>query len=214
MTRGSGDGLSGLDLWTLRPALRSRSILCMNAADGNLPCPDLRMLRPTRRNRLRTARGHPATTNSGFPRFDPLALWASRGWFRPAASRGCDAALPGGYGLLRLDLWLLPWRRSVGRRPLCRGLRGRLLLHGRVRRGMCFLIRFPLPGGFFLLQQILYPTFGPPHSVGSGVLNLVAAVVAGLPPLGSLPELAPQALRAVIQPTADKLFRRCFDFFF
>ena len=48
---------------------------------------------------------------------------------------------------------------------------------------------------------------------GGGVLNPVAAVVAGLSPLGSLPELAAQALRSVIQPTADKLFGRCRDFF-
>ena len=49
--------------------------------------------------------------------------------------------------------------------------------------------------------------------MGGGVLDPVTAVVAGLPPLGSLPELAPQALRTVIQPTADKLLRRGLDFF-
>ena len=42
--------------------------------------------------------------------------------------------------------------------------------------------------------------------MGGGVLDPVAAVVAGLSPLGSLPELAPQAFRTVIQPTADNLF--------
>lgn len=49
--------------------------------------------------------------------------------------------------------------------------------------------------------------------MGGGVLDPVAAVVAGLSPLGSLPELAPQALRSVIQSTADKLFGRGLDFF-
>ncbi len=49
--------------------------------------------------------------------------------------------------------------------------------------------------------------------MGGGVLDPVAAIVAGLPPLGGLPELAPQALRTVIQPTADKLFGCRLDFF-
>jgi hypothetical protein len=73
---------------------------------------------------------------------------------------------------------------------------------------------FPLPGGFFLLQKILYTTLGTPHPANGGILDPVAAVVAGLPTLGSLPELAPQAFRAVIQAAADKLLRRSFDFFF
>ena len=58
--------------------------------------------------------------------------------------------------------------------------------------------------GLFLLQQRFHPAprlIGP---TGGSVLDPVAAVVAGLPTLGSLPELAPQALRSVIQPTADK----------
>ena len=49
--------------------------------------------------------------------------------------------------------------------------------------------------------------------MGGGILDPVAAVVTGLPPLGCLPELAPQALRTVIQPTADKFLRRALDFF-
>ena len=49
---------------------------------------------------------------------------------------------------------------------------------------------------------------------GGGVLDPVAAVVAGLPPLGCLSELAPQAFCPVIQPTADKFLRRSFSFFF
>ena len=49
--------------------------------------------------------------------------------------------------------------------------------------------------------------------MGGGVLDPVTAVVAGLSPLGSLPELAPQAFRTVIQPTANKFFGRGLDFF-
>ena len=79
--------------------------------------------------------------------------------------------------------------------------------------GACLPILFPAPGGLFLLQQSLYPASRLIGSTGGGVLNLVAAVVAGLPPLGSLPELAPQAFRTVIQPTADKLLGRGLDFF-
>ena len=77
MARGSGDGLSGFDLRALRPALRSRSVLCMNAVDRDLLRTDLRMLRLTQRDRLRTIRGHTTTANSGFPRFNPLPIWAS-----------------------------------------------------------------------------------------------------------------------------------------
>ena len=50
--------------------------------------------------------------------------------------------------------------------------------------------------------------------MGGGILNLVTAVVAGLSALGCLPELAPQAFRTIIQPTADKLFWYGLDFFF
>ena len=74
-------------------------------------------------------------------------------------------------------------------------------------------VRFSFPGSFFLLQKILNFTLSPPHPADSGVLDPVAAIVAGLPPLGGLPGLAPQAFRAIIQPTADKLFRRSLDFF-
>ena len=54
---------------------------------------------------------------------------------------------------------------------------------------------------------------GPPHSISGSVLDPVAAVVTGLPPLGGLPELTSQTLRAVIQTTANKLLRRGLDFF-
>ena len=68
----------------------------------------------------------------------------------------------------------------------------------------------------FLLQKILYPalrtTLGPPCSTGGGILNLVAAVIIGLSTLGGIPELAPQAFCPIVQPTADKLLGRGFDF--
>lgn len=78
---------------------------------------------------------------------------------------------------------------------------------------ICFLFGHPSLGSPFLFQQNLHAVYGPVCSTGSGILNLVAAVVAGLSPLGSLPELAAQALRSVIQPAADKFFGRCLDFF-
>ncbi len=91
---------------------------------------------------------------------------------------------------------------------LCGGLRGR----GRIG-GARLLVRQPVPGGFFLLQQSLHPAPCLIDPTGGGVLDPVAAVVAGLSTLGGLPELAPQALRTVIQPTADKLPGRGLDFF-
>ena len=66
----------------------------------------------------------------------------------------------------------------------------------------------------FLLQKALYPALGPPRPTNGGILDPVAAVVIGLPTLGSIPELAPQALCPIVQPTADKLFGRGFDFIF
>ena len=65
-----------------------------------------------------------------------------------------------------------------------------------------------------LLQQSFHTA---PRLIGptdGGILNPVAAVVAGLSTLGGLTELAPQAFRTIIQPTANKLFRRSFSFFF
>ena len=78
--------------------------------------------------------------------------------------------------------------------------------------GACLPILFPAPGGLFLLQKSLHPAPGLIGPTGGGVLDPVAAVVAGLSPLGCLPELAPQALRTIVQPTADKLLRRGLDF--
>ena len=101
---------------------------------------------------------------------------------------------------------LLPWGRRRWR--ICRDL---------LRRWVCgsarLPVRLPALGGLFLLQKSLHPApclIGP---TGGSVLDPVAAIVAGLPPLGCLPELAPQAFRTVIQATADNLFWRGLDFF-
>jgi hypothetical protein len=71
------------------------------------------------------------------------------------------------------------------------------------------------PVSLFLLQQRLYAAFdstlSPPCPVGGGILDPVAAVVIPLPTLGGISELAPQASRSIVQPTADKLLRRGFD---
>ena len=77
---------------------------------------------------------------------------------------------------------------------------------------MRLLMWFPAFGGFFLFQQSLHAAHGPPYSIGGSVLDPVAAVVAGLPTLGGLTELAPQAFRTVIQTTADKFLRCGLDF--
>ena len=79
---------------------------------------------------------------------------------------------------------------------------------------MRLLVWPPAFSGFFLFQQSFHAAHGPPYSIGGSVLDPVAAVVAGLPTLGGLTELAPQAFRTIIQPTANKLFRRSFSFFF
>ena len=102
---------------------------------------------------------------------------------------------------------LFPW--GFWRWRVCRDL-----LRGSVCGGARLPILLPALGGLFLLQQSFHTAprlIGP---TGGGVLDSVAAVVAGLSTLGSLTELAPQAFRTIIQPTANKLFRRSFSFFF
>ena len=69
-------------------------------------------------------------------------------------------------------------------------------------------------GGLFLLQQRFYAAPSLIDPTSGGVLDPVAAVVAGLPSLGGFPKLTPQAFRTVIQPTADKFFRRRRNLFF
>lgn len=101
---------------------------------------------------------------------------------------------------------LFPW--GLRRWRICRDL-----LRGRVCGSVRFPVRLLALGRLFLLQKRLHPAPRLIDPTGSGVLDPVAAVVAGLPPLGCLPELAPQAFCPVIQPTADKLLRRGLDFF-
>ena len=101
---------------------------------------------------------------------------------------------------------LLPW--GFRRWWICRDL-----LRGRVCGGARLPILLPALGRLFLLQQSLHPAprlIGP---TGGSVLDPVAAVVAGLPPLDGLPELAPQTLRTAIQTTVNKLLWRGLDFF-
>ena len=154
-------------------------------------------------------------TNSGFPHFDLLPLRASsRGRFRPAASRRRCAALSGGHSLPGFDPGLVcgPWRSRcrVCLRWERRSLRPRLRRRGFLGWG-AVLGSIPL-ASLFLLQKVLYPTLGPPRSTSGGILDPVAAVVIGLPTLGSIPKLAPQAFCPIVQPTADKLFGCGFDF--
>ena len=148
---------------------------------------------------------------SGLLRFDlPLLHPFTRGWpSRTALSpSSASAALPVENRFPCLDPGPFPCRRLLGRGRPCRGLWGRRRI-----RDARLLVRLPALGGLFLLQKGLYPAPGLIGPTGSGVLDPVAAVVAGLPTLGSLPELAPKALRTVIQATADKLLRRGLDFF-
>ena len=144
---------------------------------------------------------------SGLSCFDPPLLHPlPRGW--PSAG----AALPGENRFPCFDPGPLLRGRLMGRRLFPWGFRRwrvcRDLLRGSVCGGARLPILLPALGGLFLLQQSFHTAprlIGP---TGGGVLDSVAAVVAGLPPLGCLPELAPQAFRTVIQPTADKFFRR------
>ena len=155
--------------------------------------------------------------NSGFPYFDFLPLRSSRrGCFRPAASRRRCSALSGGHSLPGLDPGPVrcPW---CGGRRACLGWGRRSLRPWLWRRG--FLGRGAVLGSIpltslFLFQKALYSTLDPPRSANSRILDPVAAVVIGLPTLGSIPELAPQAFCPIVQSTADKLFGRRFDFLF
>ena len=186
--------------------------------DSSLPRPNLWRLQSGLRRRRNIRAG--IVMYSGLLYFDlSLPHPLPRGWPNPAAIRrpSIGAALAGRNRFPRLDPGAFPWGRLMGRRLFPWDFRRwwicRDLLRGYVCGGTRLLVRLPALGGLFLLQKSLHPApclIGP---TGGGVLNPVAAVVAGLPPLGSLPELATQSLRPVIQPTADKLFGRCRDFF-
>ena len=155
---------------------------------------------------------------SGLPYFDlPLLHPLPRGWSSPGALSLSSTALPGGNRFPRLDPGAFPLGRLMGRRLFPWGFRRWWLCRNLLRGWVCGSARLsvclPALGGLFLLQKKFHPApclIGP---TGGGVLDPVAAVVAGLPPLGCLPELAPQAFRTVIQATADNLFWRGLDFF-
>jgi hypothetical protein len=59
----------------------------------------------------------------------------------------------------------------------------------------------PTPALFPLFQKRLHATLGatfhPPRPASGGILDSVAAVVIGLPMLGGIPKLAPQAFCAI-----------------
>ena len=149
---------------------------------------------------------------SGLSCFDPPLLHPlPRGW--PSAG----AALPGENRFPCFDPGPLLRGRLMGRRLFPWGFwRWRVcrdLLRGSVCGGARLPILLPALGGLFLLQQSFHTAprlIGP---TGGGVLDPVAAVVAGLSPLGGLSELSPQAFRTIIQPTADKYLGRGLDFF-
>ena len=62
-----------------------------------------------------------------------------------------------------------------------------------------------------LPKQTLGQPLCPFDATHLGVVQLVTAEVIPLAVLGNIPQLAPQALCAVIQPPADQLFRRGLD---
>lgn len=153
-----------------------------------------------------------ATTNSRFPYFDPLPLRSSRrGQFRPAAPRSRSTTFPGGHSLSGLDPGSVcgPWRGGRGL-SACREWRQLRFWSGRLLGWGAALEAVP-PLSLFLFQQLLNAVRTPAATIPSRILDLVAAVVICLPALGGLPELTPQALGAIVQPTADKLLWRGFD---
>ena len=186
--------------------------------DSSLPRSDLGWLRCSLRRRRNIRAG--IIMYSGLPGFDlPLLHPLPRGWHSPAAlSPPCAGdILPGGNRFPCFDPGTFPWGRLMGRMLLPWGRRRWRICRDLLRRWVCggaqLPVRLPALGGLFLLQKSLHPAPCLIGTTGGGVLDPVAAVVAGLPTLGSLPELAPQAFRTVIQPTADKLLRRSLDFF-
>ena len=84
----------------------------------------------------------------------------------------------------------------------------------RISGGNRLCLRSPILAAPFFLQQLFDASSRPAGPGPGGILDPVAAIVISLPMLGGFPELAPQALCAVIQPSTDKLFRRCLDFLF
>ena len=103
----------------------------------------------------------------------------------------------------------VPWRQKTVISWLCRSLR---IMTARISVWTCIWVvcRTFLSLPKQTLGQLLCP-FDATHL---GVAQLVTAEVIPLAVLGNIPQLAPQALCAVIQPPADQLFRRGLDPFF
>ena len=195
-------GFSCPDPRALRSSLRCRFPSNGGIMNGGLPCPDLGQLCPIPCSQRRIRMGIP---DSGFPYLDPLPLRSGRGGgFCPASRRRRRAALPDGDSLPCLDSRRVLWGQ------FCR----RLLNCGKICQRERVPVRYPGLAPFPLFQQGRYPALCPPRSADSGVLYPVAAVVIGLPALGGIPELAPQALRPIVQPTADEFLGRGFDLLF
>ena len=217
--RGSaGNSIPCLDLRRFQSHPWGRSHIRGNITDSSLPHPDLGRLRSGLRRRRHIRAG--VIMYSGLPYFDlPLLHPLPRVWPSPGAIRrpSVGNTLPGGHSFPCLDPGTLPWGWLTGRMLLPWGRRRWRICRDLLRRWVCggaqLPVRLPALGGLFLLQKSLHPAPCLIGTTGGGVLDPVAAVVAGLPPLGCLPDLAPQAFRTVIQPTADKLFRRSLDFF-
>ena len=100
----------------------------------------------------------------------------------------------------------VPWRQNTVISWLCRSLR---IMTARMPVWTCIWVvcRTFLSLPKQTLGQLLCP-FDATHL---GVAQLVTAEVIPLAVLGNIPQLAPQALCAVIQPPADQLFRRGLD---
>ena len=216
---GAGDSAPRLDLRQLRSYLRGRSRISGDFTDSAFPRPNLGRFQSGLRRGLHIRAG--IIMYSGLPGFDlPLLHPLPRGWHSPAALSPprTGATLPGGNSFPCLDPGTLPWGWLTGRMLLPWGRRRWRICRYLLRRWVCGSARLPVRllalGGLFLLQQSFHTA---PRLIGptdGGILNPVAAVVAGLSTLGGLTELAPQAFRTIIQPTANKLFRRSFSFFF
>ena len=109
----------------------------------------------------------------------------------PSTLRSALRLRPGRSGIFSLD----------SRRLLLCGIGSR----SAALRRLLLLFLLPLPGEFL---------FCPMQAAGGGVLNGVAAIFIPPPLLGRIPELSPQALRAVIQPLAQKLLWSGYSFLF
>jgi len=99
-----------------------------------------------------------------------------------------------------------PWRQSAVISWSCRSWRivtVRVSVRACIRGVLCTFLSFS--------QQMLGQLLRPFDTAHLGIAQLVAAEVIPLAVLGRVPQLAPQALCAVIQPSADQLFRRGLD---